>query len=81
VKASFLPDKDDRPNQPAFPIFLVAENHDIDYTSSKIKKSERKLTTGIFESLYRAKTFDFVFNHCLFIIGGVNPLRSEDYLN
>jgi len=68
---------------PFFPIFLVSGNHDIDYTGSKIKGSDRRVTPEIYESLYGARNFDFLFNDCLFIICGVDlksPALYLDYL-
>lgn len=69
--------------KPPFPVFLVAGNHDIDYTGSKIKRSERRMTPEFYESLYGARNFDFIFNNCLFIICGVDlksPALYLDYL-
>jgi len=68
---------------PSFPVFLVSGNHDIDYTGSKIKGSDRRVTPEIYESLYGARNFDFIFNDCLFIICGVDlksPALYVDYL-
>ncbi len=68
---------------PSFPVFLVSGNHDIDYTGSKIKGSDRRVTPEIYESLYGARNFDFIFNDCLFIICGVDlksPALYLDYL-
>ena len=68
---------------PSFPVFLVSGNHDIDYTGSKIKESDRRVTPEIYESLYGARNFDFIFNDCLFIICGVDlksPALYLDYL-
>ena len=66
--------------KPSFPVFLVPGNHDIDYTSSKIKKAERRVTPKIYESLYGARNFHFVYNNCLFIICGIDR-NTADYLN
>lgn len=69
--------------KPPFPVFLVAGNHDIDYTGLKIKKNERRMTPEIYQSYYGSMNFDFVFNNCLFIICGVdlkNPSHYLDYL-
>jgi hypothetical protein len=66
--------------KPTFPVFLVPGNHDIDYTSSKIKKAERRVTTEIYESLYGARNFHFIYNNCLFIICGIDQ-NSANYLN
>jgi len=69
--------------KPPFPVFLVAGNHDIDLTGSKIKESDRGVTSEIYESLYGSRNFDFVFNDCLFIICGVDlkfPALYLDYL-
>jgi hypothetical protein len=69
--------------QPTFPVFLVSGNHDIDYTSTKITNPERRVTPEIYESLYGARNFDFIYNNCLFIICGIdakNPTYYLDYL-
>ncbi len=69
--------------KPSFPVFLVAGNHDIDFSSSKIKSRKRRVTTEIYESLYGPMNFDFIFNNCLFIICGIdlkNPSVSLNYL-
>jgi hypothetical protein len=69
--------------KPPFPVFLAAGNHDIDYTGSKIKRSDRRVTPEIYESLYGERNFDFIFNDCLFIICGVDlkyPALYLDYL-
>ena len=69
--------------RPPFPVFLVSGNHDIDYTASKINGSGRRVTPEIYESLYGARNFDFIFNDCLFIICGVDlksPALYLDYL-
>jgi len=69
--------------KPPFPVFLVPGNHDIDYTSTKIKKFERRVTPEIFDSLYGARDFNFIYNNCLFIISGIdakNPAGYLDYL-
>jgi hypothetical protein len=61
----------------------VSGNHDIDYTGSKIKGRDRRVTPEIYESLYGARNFDFIFNDCLFIICGVDlksPALYLDYL-
>ena len=64
-----------------FPIYLVPGNHDIDYTGSKIKQKERRVTPEIYESLWGARKFDFTFNQCLFIISGVDLNHRSDYLS
>jgi hypothetical protein len=69
--------------KPSFPVFLVSGNHDIDYTSTKIKNPERRVTPEIYESLYGARNFNFVYNNCLFILCGIdakNPTHYLDYL-
>jgi len=66
---------------PPFPVFLVSGNHDIDYTGSKIKGSDRRVTPEIYESLYGARNFDFIFNDCLFIICGVDMRFPDFYLD
>jgi len=68
---------------PSFPVFLVPGNHDIDYNGSKIKRIDRRVTPEIYEFLYGARNFDFIFNNCLFIICGVDlrsPALYLDYL-
>jgi len=70
--------------KPPFPVFLVSGNHDIDYSGSKIKRIDRRVTPEIYESLYGARNFDFIFNDCLFIICGVDlrsPALYLDYLH
>lgn len=64
---------------PSFPVFLVPGNHDIDYKNS-IKPMGRKVTPEVYESLYGARNFDFIFNDCLFIICGVDPKSPALYL-
>ncbi len=64
-----------------FPVFLVAGNHDIDYTSSKKISDDRRVTPEVFESLYGAMNFDFIFNNCLFIICGVDLKNPVGFLN
>jgi hypothetical protein len=69
--------------KPTFPVFLVSGNHDIDYTSAKTKNPKRRVTPEIYESLYGARDFNFVYNNCLFIICGIdakNPTYYLDYL-
>lgn len=69
--------------KPPFPVFLVPGNHDIDYSGSKIKGNERRITPEIYESLYGGRNFDFSYNDCLFIICGVDlkaPTLYLDYL-
>jgi hypothetical protein len=66
--------------KPPFPVFLVPGNHDIDY-GSKIKQIERRVTPEIYESLHGPRNFSFVFNHCLFIICGIDPRNRESYLD
>jgi predicted phosphodiesterase len=66
---------------PPFPVFLVAGNHDIDHLSSEIKERERRVTPEIYESLYGARNFDFVFNHCLFVLCDVDWREPPGYLN
>ena len=67
--------------KPAFPVFLVPGNHDIDYSSSEIKQRERRVTPEIYESLYGPRNFSFTFNGCLFIICGIDPNDPGGYLN
>jgi hypothetical protein len=66
---------------PRYPIFLVPGNHDIDYQSSKIKEEDWKVTPEIYESLYGARNFHFIFNGCLFIISGIDSRDPNHYLN
>jgi hypothetical protein len=66
--------------KPPFPVFLVPGNHDIDY-GSKIKQIERRVTPEVYESLCGPRNFSFVFNHCLFIICGIDPRNKEGYLD
>lgn len=58
--------------KPPFPVFLIPGNHDIDYKDSKIKERGRRVTPEVYESLYGAVNFDFVYNECLFILCGVD---------
>jgi hypothetical protein len=67
--------------KPTFPVFLVSGNHDIDYTSMKIKNPERRVTPEIYESLYGARDFNFIYNNCLFIICGIDAKNPTHYLN
>lgn len=65
--------------RPSFPIFLVPGNHDIDY-ASKINQKGESVTQEIFDSLYGARKFDFIFNNCLFILSEVDPKNPMEYL-
>lgn len=65
--------------RPPFPVFVVPGNHDIDYTSKILK--ERRVTKEVFDSLYGARYFDFIFNRCLFILSEVDPKNPDSYLN
>jgi len=67
--------------KPAFPVFLVPGNHDIDYTSSKTREEGRRVTPEVYESLYGPRNFNFTFNGCLFIICGIDPNNPGGYLN
>jgi hypothetical protein len=62
------------------PVFLAPGNHDIDYFASKIK-ADRRVTPEVFESLYGARNFDFVFNQCLFIVCGIDLKNRNSYLD
>ncbi len=66
--------------KPPFPVFLVPGNHDIDYTSSKIKDHDRRTTPEVYESLYGARNFDFVYNQCLFILLDLDLRNPTSYL-
>jgi len=66
---------------PPFPVFLVPGNHDIDYTQKIIKQKERRVTQEVFDSLYGARNFDFIFNQCLFILCEVDPQNPGGYLD
>ncbi len=73
--------------KPHFPVFLVSGNHDIYYPPKKYKKTEenvapdRRVNLDTYETLYGARSFNFVFNDCLFIICGVDPRDRTGYLN
>lgn len=67
--------------KPAFPVFLVEGNHDLDYKLLREKPSKRLITPEIYESLYGSRNFDFVFNNCLFIICGIDAENPTVYLN
>ena len=67
--------------KPPFPIFLVPGNHDIDYFPSAKKQSGQRMTPEVFESLYGARNFNFLFNGCLFIICEIDPRNPTGYLN
>ena len=67
--------------KPPFPVFLVPGNHDIDYSSSKTGKQERRVTPEVYESLYGPRNFDFTFNDCLFVICGIDSKNPASYLN
>jgi len=64
--------------RPTVPIFLVPGNHDIDYTGTKEKG--QGVTPEVYESLYGARNFNFVFNDCLFILCGVESIKQPSYL-
>jgi hypothetical protein len=73
--------------KPPFPVFLASGNHDIYYPSNKDKRKEKKIsmerrmTPEKYESLYGARSFDFVFNDCLFIICAVDMTNPAGYLD
>ena len=67
--------------KPSFPVFLVAGNHDIDHGSREVRREERRVTPQVYESLYGAMNFDFIFNNCLFIICGVDLKNPVGFLN
>ena len=62
--------------QPPFPVFFAAGNHDIYYGFQTVPE-DRRVTESVFESLYGARSFDFTYNHCLFILCGVDLKRPE----
>lgn len=66
--------------QPPFPVFLAAGNHDIDYKESRKIGKERRVTPEVYESLYGARNFNFIFNDCLFIICEINEREAGSYL-
>ncbi len=66
--------------KPTVPIFLVPGNHDIDYTGTKIKGGEWRVTPEVYVSLYGARNFSFVFNDCLFILCAVESIKEPSYL-
>lgn len=66
--------------KPSIPVFLVPGNHDIDY-ASKIKEPGRRVTPEVYESLYGARNFYFIFNNCLFIICGIDARNPTSYLD
>lgn len=66
--------------KPPFPVFLVAGNHDIDYTSLRISEKKRRVTPEVYESFYGARNFDFTFNQCLFIICDIDPKNQTGYI-
>ncbi|MEW6025869.1 MAG: metallophosphoesterase [Planctomycetota bacterium] len=68
--------------KPAFPVFLVAGNHDIiNYDTSRIKDPERQATREFYEGLYGPRNCDFVYNNCLFILCDGDAKSPVDYLD
>ena len=67
--------------KPPFPIFLAPGNHDIDYFPSKTKGRGQRVTPEIYESLYGSRSFDFIFNDCLFILCGIDLNNQAGYLD
>jgi hypothetical protein len=65
---------------PSFPVFLVSGNHDINYTGRKKMPSKWEVTHERYDSLYGSRHFDFVFNNCLFLLGGFDDREPEGYL-
>ena len=65
---------------PPFPVFLVPGNHDIDYSLDKNQEKDR-VTPEIYDSLYGARDFHFVFNDCLFVICGIDLRNQAGYLD
>ena len=47
---------------------------------ARSKRTKRRVTPKIYESLYGARNFHFVYNNCLFIICGIDR-NSAEYLN
>jgi hypothetical protein len=72
---------------PPFPVFLVSGNHDIYYPQEENTRNaknitrERRVTPETYESLYGPRSFDFVFNNCLFAICGLDPRNPAGYLD
>ena len=66
---------------PPFPVFIVPGNHDIDYTSTLIKDKERQVTQEVFDSLYGARNYSFIFNQCLFILFEIDLKKPTGYLD
>jgi len=67
--------------KPPFPVFLIPGDHDIAYRSLKGRKFERTVTPEMYESLYGPRSFDFVFNNCLFILCGIDLKNPTNYLS
>ena len=73
--------------KPHFPVFLVPGNHDIYYGTRKGKNNkedippERRVTPEVYDRFYGARSFDFVYNDCLFIIGAVDSRNPPGYLD
>ena len=66
--------------QPPFPVFFAPGNHDIHYGFQAVPE-DRRVTERVFESLYGARSFDFTYNHCLFILCGVDLKRPEVFVD
>lgn len=62
--------------QPPFPVFFAPGNHDIYYGFQAVPE-DRRVTERVFESLYGSRSFNFTYNHCLFILCGVDLKRPE----
>ncbi|MFH0887602.1 MAG: metallophosphoesterase [Planctomycetota bacterium] len=62
------------------PVFLVAGNHDISYSTSKKKSKDPPMTPEMYDASYGPRNFDFVYNNCLFIIVEVDRRNPEAYI-
>jgi Icc-related predicted phosphoesterase len=67
--------------KPSFPIFLAPGNHDVDYIPSRKGQDGQRVTPEIFDSLYGARNFSFLFNDCLFILCEIDPRDLIGYLH
>jgi len=62
------------------PVFLTPGNHDIHDIDegSQIKIRERQVTPEVYDGLYGARNFNFIFNDCLFIICDIGKGKPGD---